>query len=120
VNSVELSGANFLIQKTTRSQLIAQETMSREDSMNKDRAQGKAKDIAGRVERQVGEWTGDAGKQVKGAAKQVEGKVQNAWGQAKDAAKKQSDDKPKVPQRPIDGPEAEQEEESEGLRTSRR
>lgn len=58
--------------------------------MDKDRVEGKAKDIAGRVERQVGEWTGDNEAQVKGAAKQVEGKVQNAWGQAKDAVKKSS------------------------------
>ena len=58
--------------------------------MNKDRVEGKAKDIAGRVERQVGEWTGDKEAQVKGAAKQVEGKVQNAWGKAKDAVKKPS------------------------------
>ena len=56
--------------------------------MNKDRARGKAKDIAGRVERQVGEWTGDTEAQVKGAEKQVEGKTQNAWGKAKDAVKK--------------------------------
>jgi uncharacterized protein YjbJ (UPF0337 family) len=56
--------------------------------MNKDRAEGKVKDVAGRVERQVGEWTGDTEAQVKGAAKQVEGKVQNAWGKAKDAVKK--------------------------------
>jgi uncharacterized protein YjbJ (UPF0337 family) len=55
--------------------------------MDKDRVEGKAKDIAGRVERQAGEWTGDKEAQVKGAAKQVEGKVQNAWGQAKDVAK---------------------------------
>jgi uncharacterized protein YjbJ (UPF0337 family) len=58
--------------------------------MNKDEVKGKAKDIAGRVERQVGEWTGDKEAQVKGAAKQVEGKVQNAWGKAKDAVKKPS------------------------------
>lgn len=58
--------------------------------MNKDEVKGKAKDIAGRVERQVGEWTGDKDAQVKGAAKQVEGKVQNAWGKAKDAVKKPS------------------------------
>jgi uncharacterized protein YjbJ (UPF0337 family) len=59
--------------------------------MNKDRAEGKVKDVAGRVERQVGEWTGDTEAQVKGAAKQVEGKVQNAWGKAKDAVKKSSE-----------------------------
>ena len=58
--------------------------------MDKDRVEGKVKDIAGRVERQVGEWTGDKEAQVKGAAKQVEGKVQNAWGKAKDAVKKPS------------------------------
>lgn len=55
--------------------------------MNKDRVEGKVKDVAGRVERQVGEWTGDPEKQVHGAAKQAEGKVQNTWGKAKDAAK---------------------------------
>lgn len=55
--------------------------------MNKDRVEGKVKDVAGRVERQAGEWTDDPEMQVKGAAKQVEGKVQNAVGQAKDAAK---------------------------------
>jgi uncharacterized protein YjbJ (UPF0337 family) len=58
--------------------------------MNNDQVKGKAKDIAGRVERQVGEWTGDTEAQVEGAAKQVEGKVQNAWGKAKDAVKKPS------------------------------
>lgn len=61
--------------------------------MNKDRAEGKVKDIAGRAERQVGEWTGDSEAQAKGAAKQVEGKVQNAWGKAKDAVDKSNDPK---------------------------
>jgi uncharacterized protein YjbJ (UPF0337 family) len=60
--------------------------------MDKDRVEGKAKDIAGRVQRQVGEWTGDTKDQAEGAAKQVEGKVQNAWGKAKDALKKPSSD----------------------------
>jgi uncharacterized protein YjbJ (UPF0337 family) len=58
--------------------------------MNKDRVDGKVKDIAGRVERQVGEWTGDTEAQVKGAGKQAEGKLQNAWGKTKDAVKKPS------------------------------
>ncbi len=60
--------------------------------MNKDEIKGKAKDVAGRVERQVGEWTADPEKQAHGAAKQAEGKVQNAWGKVKDAAKDASDD----------------------------
>lgn len=55
--------------------------------MDNDRIKGKAKDVSGRVERQVGEWTGDEETQAEGAGKQVEGKVQNAWGKVKDAAK---------------------------------
>jgi len=54
---------------------------------DKDQVEGKIKDVAGRVERQVGEWTGDKEKQVHGAAKQAEGKLQNTWGKVKDAAK---------------------------------
>ena len=53
--------------------------------MNKDRVEGKVKDIAGRIERQAGEWTGDTKKQVQGAAKQAEGKLQNTLGKVKDA-----------------------------------
>lgn len=56
--------------------------------MNKDQVEGKVKDVAGRIERQAGEWTGDSEKQVHGAVKQVEGKVQKAWGDAKDASEK--------------------------------
>jgi uncharacterized protein YjbJ (UPF0337 family) len=56
--------------------------------MNKDTPEGKVKDIAGRVQRQVGEWTGHTKDQAEGAAKQVEGKAQNAWGKVKDAVKK--------------------------------
>ena len=59
--------------------------------MDKDEVKGKAKDIAGRVERQAGEWTGDEESQAKGAAKQAEGKVQNAFGKAKDALKKSNE-----------------------------
>lgn len=65
--------------------------------MNKDRVEGKVKDVAGRVERQVGEWTGDPEKQVEGTAKQVAGKVQNAWGKAKDASKTNPPSKPTEP-----------------------
>jgi uncharacterized protein YjbJ (UPF0337 family) len=55
--------------------------------MNKDRIEGRAKDVAGRIERQAGEWTGDKKLQIKGTAKQAEGKVQNAAGKILDAAK---------------------------------
>lgn len=59
--------------------------------MDKDRVEGKMKDVAGRAQRQVGEWTGDKESQAKGTMKQAEGKVQNAWGKAKDAVKKSND-----------------------------
>jgi uncharacterized protein YjbJ (UPF0337 family) len=59
--------------------------------MNKDRVEGKVKDITGRAERQAGEWTDDAKKQAHGAVKQVEGKLQNVWGKAKDVGRKSSD-----------------------------
>ena len=55
--------------------------------MDKDRMNGKMKDIGGRMERQAGEWTGNEKMQGEGAAKQVEGKVQNAVGKVKDAAR---------------------------------
>jgi uncharacterized protein YjbJ (UPF0337 family) len=55
--------------------------------MDKDRVKGAANDAAGRVKRQVGEWTGDTNAQVEGAAQQVKGKAQKAWGNVKDAAR---------------------------------
>lgn len=55
--------------------------------MNKDTVKGTMDDAAGRVKRQVGEWTGDTGTQVDGAAQQVKGKVEKAVGSMKDAAK---------------------------------
>ena len=59
--------------------------------MDKDEIKGKAKDVTGRVERKVGEWTGDTDTEAEGAAKQVEGKVQNAWGKTKDAVRNAGD-----------------------------
>ncbi len=55
--------------------------------MDKNRAEGKMKDIKGRVKRQVGEWTDNANLQDEGTMDQAEGKVQNAWGKVKDAVK---------------------------------
>jgi uncharacterized protein YjbJ (UPF0337 family) len=60
--------------------------------MDNDRVEGKAKDIAGRAERQVGEWTGDDKTQAEGAKNQAEGKAQNAWGKVKDAGRDAVDD----------------------------
>ncbi len=65
--------------------------------MDKERIKGKAEDVAGRVQRQVGEWTGDEKAQAEGLAKQAEGKVRNAVGKVKDGvrdlANKTDDDK---------------------------
>ena len=55
--------------------------------MDKDKVKGTIDDAAGRVKRQVGEWTGDTSAQVEGAAQQVKGKVEKAWGNIKDSAR---------------------------------
>jgi len=55
--------------------------------MDKDRVKGAMDDAAGRVKRQVGEWTGDKDAQAEGAAQQVKGKVEKAVGRAKDAVR---------------------------------
>ncbi|HZU31033.1 MAG TPA: CsbD family protein [Candidatus Angelobacter sp.] len=60
--------------------------------MDKERIKGKAQDVAGRVQRQVGEWTGDDEAQAKGLAKQAEGKTRNAIGKVKDAVRDTVDD----------------------------
>ena len=52
--------------------------------MDKDRFEGKGKDIGGRIKRQVVEWTGNEETQAEGTADQAEGKVQNTWGKVKD------------------------------------
>lgn len=53
--------------------------------MNNDKVKGTIDDAAGRVKRQVGEWTGDTQSQVEGAAQQVKGKAEKAVGNLRDA-----------------------------------
>lgn len=60
--------------------------------MDKDRIKGKAEDIAGRVKRQAGEWTGDKEAQSEGAMDQLKGKARNTVGKVKDAARDAADD----------------------------
>lgn len=62
--------------------------------MNKDQVKGTAKDIAGKVQRKVGEVTGSTNQQIKGGAKQMEGKLQKGAGDAQQAA--ENADKGKV------------------------
>jgi len=59
--------------------------------MDKERIKGKAEDVAGRVERQVGEWTGNKKAQAEGLAKQAEGKARNAVGKMKDNVRDAAD-----------------------------
>ncbi|HEY2497996.1 MAG TPA: CsbD family protein [Candidatus Angelobacter sp.] len=59
--------------------------------MDKERIKGKTQDIAGRVERQVGEWTGNDKAQAEGLAKQAEGKTRNAIGKVKDGVRDAAD-----------------------------
>jgi uncharacterized protein YjbJ (UPF0337 family) len=54
--------------------------------MNRDKLEGTAKDVAGKVQRKAGELTGDTSQEAAGAAKQVEGKTQKTVGKVKDAA----------------------------------
>jgi uncharacterized protein YjbJ (UPF0337 family) len=59
--------------------------------MDKDQVKGKVDDAAGRIKRQVGEWTGDTGTQAEGAAQQIKGKAEKAWGKIKDTARDAGD-----------------------------
>ncbi|HEX3092211.1 MAG TPA: CsbD family protein [Candidatus Angelobacter sp.] len=59
--------------------------------MDKERIKGKAEDVAGRVERQVGEWTGNEKAQAEGLAKQAEGLAKQAEGKARNAVGKMKD-----------------------------
>jgi uncharacterized protein YjbJ (UPF0337 family) len=56
--------------------------------MNRDQVKGTAKDVAGRVQRKIGELTGNKGQQAKGAARQVQGKLQKGMGNVKQALDK--------------------------------
>ena len=56
--------------------------------MNRNQAKGTAKDVAGKVQRKVGELTGSKSQQAKGAAKQVQGKMQKGMGNVEQALDK--------------------------------
>lgn len=62
--------------------------------MNRDQVKGRAKEVAGKVQRKVGEALGSTRQQVKGFAKQMEGKVQGFVGKVRnDAETKGTDEK---------------------------
>ena len=55
--------------------------------MDKDRVEGAATNIKGKVKEGVGKMTGDAKTEAEGQADQLKGKAQNAVGGAKDKAR---------------------------------
>ena len=57
-----------------------------------NQVKGAAKDIAGKVQRKVGEVTGSASQQIKGGARQVEGKLQKKVGDAREAVDDATDE----------------------------
>jgi uncharacterized protein YjbJ (UPF0337 family) len=56
--------------------------------MNDDQIKGKAKDIGGKIQEEVGKVTGSSEQQAKGLSNQAEGKVQEKYGDVKDAINK--------------------------------
>ena len=58
--------------------------------MNRDQVKGAVKNVAGKVQRQVGKAIDSPEQQAKGLKKEVEGKVQQTYGDVKEAAKKQN------------------------------
>jgi uncharacterized protein YjbJ (UPF0337 family) len=60
---------------------------TQENTMDKDRVSGAARQVKGAVKETVGRVTGDAKTQAEGAAEKAAGKVQNIVGGAKDAGR---------------------------------
>jgi uncharacterized protein YjbJ (UPF0337 family) len=56
-------------------------------NMNKNQVKGTVKDIAGKVQEEVGKLTGSKEQQVKGLNKQITGKAEKNYGDAKKAIK---------------------------------
>jgi uncharacterized protein YjbJ (UPF0337 family) len=56
--------------------------------MNDDQIKGKAKDIGGKIQEEVGKAVGSSEQQAKGLSNQAEGKVQEKYGDVKDAVNK--------------------------------
>lgn len=54
---------------------------------DKDRIEGAAKNIGGKIKEGIGKVTGDEKLQAEGKADQIEGKTQNAIGGIKDTLK---------------------------------
>ena len=50
--------------------------------MNKDQVKGRAKEVSGKIRRNVGDLTDNTSEEIKGKAKEMEGKAQRKVGEA--------------------------------------
>ena len=64
--------------------------------MNSDQIKGKAKDIGGKIQEEVGKAVGSSEQQAKGLSNQAEGKVQEKYGDLKDSVNKDSTTKDSI------------------------
>ena len=55
--------------------------------MNKDQVKGTVKDIAGKMQEEVGKLVGNKEQQVKGLGQQISGKTEINYGDAKEVIK---------------------------------
>ncbi|KMO21513.1 CsbD family protein [Methylobacterium platani] len=62
--------------------------------MDSDRIIGAGKELGGKVQQRLGEWTGDAGTQAQGLADQAAGAAGTVYGQAKDTMRDLADAAP--------------------------
>lgn len=60
--------------------------------MNKDQVKGTAKDMAGKVQEEVGKLVGSKEQQAKGLGKQISGNAQKIYGDAKEVIKDSNKD----------------------------
>jgi uncharacterized protein YjbJ (UPF0337 family) len=58
--------------------------------MNKNQVKGALKDVAGKVQEEVGKVVGSKEQQVKGLVKQISGKAEKTYGDAKEVIKDSS------------------------------
>lgn len=56
--------------------------------MNKNQVNGTLKDVAGKVQEEVGKLVGSKEQQAKGLGKQIAGKAEKTYGDAKETIKK--------------------------------
>jgi uncharacterized protein YjbJ (UPF0337 family) len=80
------TGQRFMSQERLNS-LHVESATEEEIMVDKNRVDGSAKNIGGKVKEGIGNVTGDSKMQTEGKADQAEGKIQNTVGGIKDSIK---------------------------------